>query len=149
MPCSTVSPRTRCSHARSRTQLQCGLADADRLAGVDQQGPLDALLVEVCAVGRAEVLDVPLTGAVGQPRVPGAGEVVGEHERRVVGPADEDRLVAERDLRSGEGPGGDHEGARTLLAALAAGGGGPGGDGGPPAGAGPEEGGPPGTGSRG
>src|SRR3954452_16023354 len=105
--CSSVS-----SQARSRTQLQCGLADADRLAGVDQQGALDALLIEVGAVGRAEVLDVPLAAAVGQPRMPGAGEVVGEDERGVVGPADQDRLVAERDLRSGEGAGGDHEGAR-------------------------------------
>ena len=92
------------AQARSahRTQLQHGLADADRLAGVDQQRALDPLLVEVGAVGGAEVLDEPLAAAVGQPRVPGAGVVVGEHEGGVVGPADQDRLLAEGDLGAGE-----------------------------------------------
>src|SRR4051794_41961573 len=61
---------------RSRAQLQCGLADADRLAGVDQQRSLDPLLVEVGAVGGAEVLDVPGAAAVGQAGVAGAGGVV-------------------------------------------------------------------------
>src|SRR3954452_20363810 len=78
--CSSVS-----SQARSRTQLQCGLADADRLAGVNQQRSLDPLLVEVRAVRGAEVLHVPLSTTVGQPSVPGAGEVVGEHQGGVVG----------------------------------------------------------------
>src|SRR3954466_7930503 len=89
--------------ARSRAQLQCGLADADRLAGVDQQRPLTPLLVEVGAVGGAEVLHVPLSTTVGEAGVPGAGEVVGEHERGVVGAADQDGLLPEGDLGSGEG----------------------------------------------
>src|SRR4051794_2525392 len=88
--CSPVLHSTACSQARSRTQLQCGLADADRLAGVDQQRPLDALLVEVGAVRGAEVLHVPLSTTVGEAGVPGAGEVVGENQGRVVGAADQD-----------------------------------------------------------
>src|SRR3712207_8112298 len=51
---------------------------------------------------RSEVLDVPLAAAVGQPRVPGAGEVVGEHQGRVVGATDEDRLVTQGDLGARE-----------------------------------------------
>src|SRR3954454_22436972 len=70
--CSSVS-----SQARSRTQLQCGLADADRLAGVDQPGARSALLIAVGPVGRAETLDVPRSCAVGEPRLPGAGAVAG------------------------------------------------------------------------
>src|SRR5512132_2653359 len=90
--CSTVSSRARSrglladarrlrvatlhsmarSQARSRTQLQSGLADADRLAGVDQQRSLHPLLIEVGAVGRPEVLHVPLSTAVGQTGVTGA-----------------------------------------------------------------------------
>src|SRR3954454_24736347 len=80
------------SQARSRTQLQCGLADADRLAGGDLQTSRAPLLIEVGAVGRAEVLHVPLSSAVGQPGVAGAGEVVGQDQRGVVGAADQDRL---------------------------------------------------------
>src|SRR6185503_19156736 len=72
------------SQARSRTQLQCGLADADRLAWVDQQRALHPLLVEIGAIGGAEILHVPLTSAVGQSGVTGAGEVVGQHQRGVV-----------------------------------------------------------------
>ena len=120
------------SQARSRTQLQCGLADADRLAGVDQQRALDPLLVEVGAVGGAEVLHVPLATPVGEPRVAGAGEVVGQHEGGVVGAADQDRLVPEGDLGAGQRAGGDDEGARALLAALLARGGGARRDGRPP-----------------
>src|SRR4051812_17645220 len=89
-----------CPCAGSRAQLQRGLADPDRLAGGDQERALDALLVEVGAVRRSEVLHVPLAAPVGQPGVPGAGEVVGEHQRRVVGPADQDRLLPQIDLRA-------------------------------------------------
>src|SRR5688572_5337749 len=145
LACSlTESPRWRTStalarsQARSRTQLHCGLADADRLAGVDQQGALDPLLVEIGAVGRAEILDVPLAPAVGQPRMPRTGEVIGQYESGGIGPADEDRLVPERDLGAAEGAGRDHQGAGSALAALL-GGGGPGWDGGDAAGAATEE----------
>ena len=55
-----------CRHACSRTQLQGSLPDADRLAGTDQERTLHALLVEVGAVGRSEVLHVPLAAAVGR-----------------------------------------------------------------------------------
>ena len=124
---------------RHETQLQGGLADADRLAGVDQQRTLDALLVEVGAVGGAEVLDVPLAAAVGQAGVARAGEVVGQDERRVVGAADEDRLVAQGDLGAGERAGGDDQGARALLSALAGRGRRPGRHGGHPADASTEQ----------
>src|SRR5688572_9977796 len=145
LACSlTESPRWRTStalarsQARSRTQLHCGLADADRLAGVDQQWALDPLLVEIGAVGRAEILDVPLAPAVGQPRMPRTGEVVGQHESGVVGPADEDRLVAQGDLGAAQRAGCDDQGLGAALAALA-GGCGPRRQGGDPAGATAEE----------
>src|SRR3954466_10228073 len=126
--------------ARSRTQLQCGLADADRLAGVDQQRSLDPLLVEVGAVGGAQILHVPLSPTVGQAGVAGAGEVVGQHQRGVIRSADQDRLVAQGDLGAGEGTRGDHEGAGSLLATLAAARGrGPGRDGDHPPGAAAEQ----------
>src|SRR3954453_12487117 len=105
-------------YACSRTQLQGSLPDADRLARTDQERTLHALLVEVGAVGRSEVLHVPLAAAVGQARVAGAGEVVGQDEGRVVGPADEDGLVAEGDLRPGQRSGGDHQGVLSPLSPL-------------------------------
>src|SRR5687768_3308174 len=118
LPYSLVS-----SQARSRTQLHCGLADADRLAGTDQQWALDPLLVEIGAIGRAEILDVPLAPAVGQPRMPGTGEVIGEHEGGVVGPPDEDRLLPERDPGTAQRAGRDHQRPGAALTALLARGG--------------------------
>src|SRR5919112_832782 len=119
--CARLRSSCRCRHVWSRTQLQGSLPDADRLTGTDQERTLDALLVEVGAVGGSEVLHVPLAAAVGEPRVAGTGEVVREDEGRVVGPADEDRLVAERDLRAGQRAGGDHQRLGPALPALATG----------------------------
>ena len=65
--------------------------------------------VEEGAVGGAEVLDEPLAVAREQPGVPWGGVVVGQHERRVVGPADGDRRVAQVDAGAGERPGDDHQ----------------------------------------
>src|SRR3954463_5987573 len=90
---------------------------------VHQQRALDPLLVEVGAVRGAEVLDIPLATAVGEAGVSGAGEVVGEDQRRVVRAADQDRLVTEVDLGTAEWAGRHHEGAQALLAALLPGGG--------------------------
>src|SRR4051795_11586180 len=104
--------------ACSCPQFQRRLADPDRLSRLDQQRALHALLVEVGAVGGAEVLDVPLAAAVGQSSVPRTGEVVGEHEGRVVGAADEDRLLTEGDLGAGKWGGGGEQragGARAPL----------------------------------
>ena len=67
---------------------------------------VDEGAIHIGAVQAVLIGDPRVAAAVGQPRVPGAGEVVGEHERGVVGAADEDRLLTERDLGTGERPGG-------------------------------------------
>src|SRR5690606_36594439 len=72
-------------------------------------GTGDPGTVEVGAVGRAEVLSEPLAVPRYETGVPGGRVVVGDHVGGVLGPADRDRLLAERDLGAGELTGGDHQ----------------------------------------
>ncbi len=71
-------------------QLDDGLADPQRAAGLDPDGAGEPLGADEGAVGGAEVLDEPGAVAVEDPGVPAAGEVVVE-DQRALGVAADDR----------------------------------------------------------
>src|SRR4051794_10502701 len=73
------------------SKLQHRFADAQRDTDLHWHRTVDLALAEVRAVRRAEVLDDPHAVLQADAGVPSARVVVLEHERRVVGAADEHR----------------------------------------------------------
>src|SRR5262249_30624938 len=80
--------------ARSLADLGDGLTELHVVAPLEARHARDLLAVHEGAVGRAEVLDVPLAVLVEQPRVQlGDVGVLAEHERASAAPSDRDLAV--------------------------------------------------------
>src|SRR5438093_2856950 len=94
--CGPGSARCRFEPPRgpSSSKLQRGLADLEPVAGPELGGRGDALLVQVRAVGRAQVLDVPSAVLSIDPGVKGGYVSVGPLDLAGVGSADLERPVA-------------------------------------------------------
>src|ERR1035441_3898799 len=101
----------------SFAQFQNGLPDTDRHADL-YGGWLGYLLtVEVGAVGRAEILDNPLTILGEQPGMPGGSVVIVEYQCGIICPAHGDLLVRELNLGPRQRSSGHQQLARAAPAA--------------------------------
>src|SRR6478752_8630640 len=80
----------------SLAELHDRLADPDLGPELERGGLRDATGADVGAVGRAEVLDVPLVARAGDAGVAGGDVVVVEADRGVVPAADQERGLVER-----------------------------------------------------
>src|SRR4029450_5043075 len=90
-------------------KLENGLADSDGNADLYRRRAVDLASVEIGAVGRTEILNQPHAVVWVDPSMMTGGVVVVEHDRRVGGPPDGNRCIAEWHRGTAERAGGDDE----------------------------------------